>query len=143
MENDARQIALVKKHMKREEWTREDCEEAVSCGLTTREQVVPFLDVIEAVRHEGFEPIFGGILECDTVRLRNFPRTPDEGYEIPSLLDDVTYRGGGMNFADVDAPSGRQWVKWIGKHKKTGKLVAHTKNHWPGDELEYVPLWEK
>lgn len=143
IEDDARRIALLKRHMKGEEWTGEDCQEAVSCGLTTREQVIPFLAVIKAVRQEGYEPIFGTLLECSTVHIRYFPRTPDEGYEIPSLLDDVTYRGGGMDFADVDAPSGRQWVKWIGKHKSTGQLVAHTRDHWPGSELEYVALWER
>jgi hypothetical protein len=119
-----RRVALVNRRLHGHVWTREDCEEAVACGAASREEVDEYFAFLETIRARGYEPILTGGIECDSVHIRGFPRTSDGGYELPGLLNDVSYRTRGMDFLDMDAPDGKRHVAWIGMHRVTGKLKA-------------------
>jgi len=139
-----RHMRRIELWSKRQPWTREDCEEAVACGYASREQVEEYLAFIEKVRARGYEPVLYGGLDCEAVHIRNFPRTPDGGYELPCLLDDLEYQGRGLDFYDVDAPNGGARVAWIGQHCKSGKLVAYTRVPDEAQErAERVTLWQR
>jgi len=121
-----RQLPLIHKRMHGEPWTIEECEIAIETEMCTREEVDAFVRHVATLHERGYRPWYRGGLECEGVHIDGLPRTAEGGYEIPRLLPDIMYRGKGTHFVDLTAEQGRHYVRWIGEHRRTGKLVART-----------------
>jgi hypothetical protein len=121
-----RQLPLIQKRVHGEPWAIEEREIAIETEMCTREDVAAFVRHVATLHERGYRPWYRGGLECEGVHIDGFPRTAEGGYEIPCLLTGITYRGKGMEFVDVTAEPGRNYVRWIGRHRRTGKLVAFT-----------------
>ncbi len=143
VERQQRATPLVNKRLRGETWTSEECEEAIACGLATRQDVDAFHALLKRLTDSGYEPFLRGGIDCDGVLISKLPRTPDGGYVVPCLLKGVLYRGNGMDFFDLEAPQDRQLVQWIGQHKKTGQLVARTDAPTESRLAEYAVAWIK
>lgn len=122
-----------------EPWLGATLPEAVALELVTAQQADEFVAIDASVRFRGYKLLYGGGVDCRGVHIGHLPRTEDGGYELPDLLKGVTYQGEGMQFVDVGAPTERQHVVWIGRHRHTGKLIARTEI--PADRSDFEEVW--